>query len=169
MLRITRHRASWDVFASPRSLQATTEFAEACLLFPIPRRFLSWHFRTIMYNWRAISSGVNSGLVVNTTCTWDDSKPEPWTIPENLFSLRPVLHVRQMYLLHCPDAGAFKNWISQGLSAATTSGLASDLQNFLRSLVDNQGLDGGYCELDCQRLAGSSCMMRGVLRRLFHR
>jgi len=42
-------------------------------------------------------AGVNSGLVVNTTCTWDDSK--------------------QMYLLHCPDAGAFKNWISQGLSA----------------------------------------------------
>ena len=65
-----------------------------------------------------------------------------------------------MYLLHCPDAGAFKNWISQGLSAATTSGLASDLQNFLWSLVDNQGLGGGYCELDCQRLAGSSCMMR---------
>lgn len=42
-------------------------------------------------------AGVNSGLVVNTTCTWDESK--------------------QMFLLDCPDAGAYKNWISQGLSA----------------------------------------------------
>jgi len=42
-------------------------------------------------------AGVNSGLVVNTTCTWH---------PE-----------RQMFLLHCPDRGAFKNWISQGLVA----------------------------------------------------
>ncbi|CAJ1368013.1 unnamed protein product [Effrenium voratum] len=42
-------------------------------------------------------AGVNSGLVVNTTCTWDETK--------------------QMFLLHCPDEGAHKNWISQGLSA----------------------------------------------------
>eukprot|EP00435_Cladocopium_sp_Y103_P000994 s2262_g1.t1 len=45
--------------------------------------------------------GVNSGLVVNTTCTWDESK--------------------QMFLLDCPDAGAYKNWISQGLSAVMAS------------------------------------------------
>eukprot|EP00747_Dinoflagellata_sp_TGD_P189525 gnl/TRDRNA2_/TRDRNA2_49943_c0_seq1.p1 gnl/TRDRNA2_/TRDRNA2_49943_c0~~gnl/TRDRNA2_/TRDRNA2_49943_c0_seq1.p1 ORF type:complete len:482 (-),score=114.70 gnl/TRDRNA2_/TRDRNA2_49943_c0_seq1:78-1472(-) len=42
-------------------------------------------------------AGVNSGLVVNTTCTWD---------PE-----------RQMFRLHCPNTGARKNWISQGLVA----------------------------------------------------
>lgn len=42
-------------------------------------------------------AGVNSGLVVNTTCTWDEEK--------------------QMFLLDCPDEGAQKNWISQGLSA----------------------------------------------------
>mmetsp|Transcript_51922 Transcript_51922/g.116448 ORF Transcript_51922/g.116448 Transcript_51922/m.116448 type:complete len:464 (+) Transcript_51922:76-1467(+) len=42
-------------------------------------------------------AGVNSGLVVNTTAEWDDEK--------------------QMFLLDCPDAGAHKNWISQGLSA----------------------------------------------------
>lgn len=42
-------------------------------------------------------AGVNSGLVVNTTCTWDESK--------------------QMFLLDCPNDGAYKNWISQGLSA----------------------------------------------------
>jgi len=42
-------------------------------------------------------AGVNSGLVVNTTAVWDDSK--------------------QMFLVDCPDAGAHKNWISQGLTA----------------------------------------------------
>mmetsp|Transcript_48242 Transcript_48242/g.86987 ORF Transcript_48242/g.86987 Transcript_48242/m.86987 type:complete len:413 (+) Transcript_48242:100-1338(+) len=42
-------------------------------------------------------AGVNSGLVVNTTCSWDEN--------------------RQMYLLDTPDAGASKNWISQGLTA----------------------------------------------------
>lgn len=42
-------------------------------------------------------AGVNSGLVVNTTCTWDES--------------------RQLFLLDCPDEGATKNWISQGLTA----------------------------------------------------
>lgn len=42
-------------------------------------------------------AGVNSGLIVNTTCTWDDS--------------------RQMFLLDCPNDGAKKNWISQGLTA----------------------------------------------------
>eukprot|EP00405_Crypthecodinium_cohnii_P026373 CAMPEP_0206487252 /NCGR_PEP_ID=MMETSP0324_2-20121206/41512_1 /ASSEMBLY_ACC=CAM_ASM_000836 /TAXON_ID=2866 /ORGANISM="Crypthecodinium cohnii, Strain Seligo" /LENGTH=468 /DNA_ID=CAMNT_0053965661 /DNA_START=203 /DNA_END=1609 /DNA_ORIENTATION=- len=42
-------------------------------------------------------AGVNSGLVVNTTATWDESK--------------------QMFLLDCPDEGSAKNWISQGLTA----------------------------------------------------
>jgi len=42
-------------------------------------------------------AGVNSGLVVNTTCAWDDE--------------------RQMFLLDCPDEAASKNWISQGLTA----------------------------------------------------
>eukprot|EP00933_Yihiella_yeosuensis_P072293 TRINITY_DN8064_c1_g4_i4.p1 TRINITY_DN8064_c1_g4~~TRINITY_DN8064_c1_g4_i4.p1 ORF type:complete len:467 (+),score=85.99 TRINITY_DN8064_c1_g4_i4:180-1580(+) len=42
-------------------------------------------------------AGVNSGLIVNTTCTWDEGK--------------------QMYLLNCPDDGSEKNWISQGLTA----------------------------------------------------
>lgn len=42
-------------------------------------------------------AGVNSGLVVNTTCDWDPS--------------------RQMFLLNCPNKGSFKNWISQGLVA----------------------------------------------------
>lgn len=42
-------------------------------------------------------AGVNSGLVVNTTATWDEG--------------------RQEFLVHCPDQGARKNWISQGLTA----------------------------------------------------
>jgi len=42
-------------------------------------------------------AGVNSGLVVNTTCEWDEGK--------------------QMFLLDCPDEGSRKNWISQGLTA----------------------------------------------------
>lgn len=42
-------------------------------------------------------AGVNSGLIVNTTCSWDDQK--------------------QMFLLDCPDEGSQKNWISQGLTA----------------------------------------------------
>lgn len=42
-------------------------------------------------------AGVNSGLVVNTTCTWDND--------------------RKMFLLDCPDEGSKKNWISQGLTA----------------------------------------------------
>jgi len=44
-----------------------------------------------------VLAGVNSGLVVNTTCTWHPD--------------------RQMFLLHCPDKAAHKNWISQGLEA----------------------------------------------------
>jgi len=44
-----------------------------------------------------VFAGVNSGLVVNTVCTWHPDK--------------------QQFLLHCPDNGAFKNWISQGLVA----------------------------------------------------
>uniref|UniRef100_A0A7S2JLK2 Acyl-coenzyme A oxidase n=1 Tax=Zooxanthella nutricula TaxID=1333877 RepID=A0A7S2JLK2_9DINO len=44
-----------------------------------------------------VFAGVNSGLVVNTTATW---------VPE-----------KQMFSLSCPDKGAFKNWISQGLCA----------------------------------------------------
>jgi acyl-CoA oxidase len=42
-------------------------------------------------------AGVNSGLVVDTTATWDEG--------------------RQQFLLHCPDEGSRKNWISQGLTA----------------------------------------------------
>lgn len=42
-------------------------------------------------------AGVNSGLVVNTTCTWD-----PKT---------------ETFDLHCPNEDAYKNWISQGLTA----------------------------------------------------
>mmetsp|Transcript_31467 Transcript_31467/g.67577 ORF Transcript_31467/g.67577 Transcript_31467/m.67577 type:complete len:471 (-) Transcript_31467:1344-2756(-) len=42
-------------------------------------------------------AGVNSGLVVNTTATYD--------------------HERKEFVLQCPDRGAFKNWISQGLCA----------------------------------------------------
>lgn len=44
-----------------------------------------------------VLAGVNSGLVVNTTCTW---------VPE-----------KQMFCLNTPDKGANKNWISQGLYA----------------------------------------------------
>jgi acyl-CoA oxidase len=44
-----------------------------------------------------VFAGVNSGLVVNTTCTWHPDK--------------------QQFCLHCPDRGAYKNWISQGLVA----------------------------------------------------
>jgi len=44
-----------------------------------------------------VFAGVNSGMVVNTTCTWHPDK--------------------QQFLLHSPDKGAFKNWISQGLCA----------------------------------------------------
>lgn len=42
-------------------------------------------------------AGVNSGLIVNTTAEWNDEK--------------------QMFLVNCPDGGAEKNWISQGLTA----------------------------------------------------
>jgi len=42
-------------------------------------------------------AGVNSGLVVNTTMTWHPEK--------------------QQFLLHSPNEGAYKNWISQGLTA----------------------------------------------------
>jgi len=42
-------------------------------------------------------AGVNSGLIVDTTATWDEGK--------------------QMFLIDCPDEGAKKNWISQGLTA----------------------------------------------------
>lgn len=42
-------------------------------------------------------AGVNSGLVVNTTAVWDEKK--------------------QVFVLNCPDEGAKKNWISQGLTA----------------------------------------------------
>lgn len=41
--------------------------------------------------------GVQSGLVVNTTCKWDEDK--------------------QVFILHTPDGGAKKNWISQGYVA----------------------------------------------------
>lgn len=42
-------------------------------------------------------AGVNSGMIVNTTATWSPEK--------------------QMFLIQCPDRGAYKNWISQGLVA----------------------------------------------------
>ena len=42
-------------------------------------------------------AGVNSGLVVQTTATW---------VPE-----------RQVFVLHSPTEGSYKNWISQGLVA----------------------------------------------------
>lgn len=42
-------------------------------------------------------AGVNSGLVVNTIATWDKQQ--------------------QCFILHSPDEGAYKNWISQGLMA----------------------------------------------------
>jgi acyl-CoA oxidase len=44
-----------------------------------------------------VFAGVNSGLVVNTTAVWDETKGQ--------------------FLLDCPDEGAKKNWISQGLTA----------------------------------------------------
>lgn len=44
-----------------------------------------------------VFAGVNSGMIVNTTCTWDPD--------------------RKMFLLHSPDQGSYKNWISQGLTA----------------------------------------------------
>jgi len=44
-----------------------------------------------------VFAGVNSGLVVNTTAVWDEA--------------------RGQFLLDCPDDGAKKNWISQGLTA----------------------------------------------------
>mmetsp|Transcript_80970 Transcript_80970/g.223938 ORF Transcript_80970/g.223938 Transcript_80970/m.223938 type:complete len:484 (-) Transcript_80970:139-1590(-) len=44
-----------------------------------------------------VFAGVNSGLVVNTICTWHPD--------------------RQMFLLNCPSRDAHKNWISQGLVA----------------------------------------------------
>ena len=42
-------------------------------------------------------AGVNSGLVVNTTATWDPASRE--------------------FVIHSPNEGACKNWISQGLTA----------------------------------------------------
>jgi acyl-CoA oxidase len=45
-------------------------------------------------------AGVNSGLVVNTTATWDPAA--------------------QGFILHTPNEGARKNWISQGLVADKT-------------------------------------------------
>jgi len=44
-----------------------------------------------------IRAGVNSGLVVETTATWDS--------------------VKKQFVLHTPNDGARKNWISQGLAA----------------------------------------------------
>eukprot|EP00670_Eutreptiella_braarudii_P008479 CAMPEP_0174307080 /NCGR_PEP_ID=MMETSP0810-20121108/887_1 /TAXON_ID=73025 ORGANISM="Eutreptiella gymnastica-like, Strain CCMP1594" /NCGR_SAMPLE_ID=MMETSP0810 /ASSEMBLY_ACC=CAM_ASM_000659 /LENGTH=478 /DNA_ID=CAMNT_0015414025 /DNA_START=145 /DNA_END=1581 /DNA_ORIENTATION=- len=45
-------------------------------------------------------AGVNSGLIVNTIATWDEHS--------------------QTFELNCPDRGAQKNWISQGLVADKT-------------------------------------------------
>jgi len=44
-----------------------------------------------------VFAGVNSGLIVQTTAVYDESKGQ--------------------FLLDCPEEGAKKNWISQGLSA----------------------------------------------------
>eukprot|EP00435_Cladocopium_sp_Y103_P065956 s1398_g28.t1 len=80
--------------------------------------------------------GVNSGLVVNTTCTWDESK--------------------QMFLLDCPDAGAYKNWISQGLSADLAVVIANLIvkgkpkgpHGFLMKLRENGQLVSGVTAKD---------------------
>ena len=50
-------------------------------------------------------AGVNSGLVVNTTCTWD-----PKT---------------ETFDLHCPNEDAYKNWISQGMTADVAVAVAT--------------------------------------------
>lgn len=42
-------------------------------------------------------TGVNSGLIVGTTATWDEKEQE--------------------FVVNCPDDGAIKNWISQGMTA----------------------------------------------------
>jgi len=54
-------------------------------------------------------AGVNSGLVVNTTATW---------VPE-----------KQMFKLHSPDEGSYKNWISQGLTAEKCAVIANLIVN----------------------------------------
>ena len=49
-------------------------------------------------------AGVNSGLVVQTTATWDKAK--------------------QAFILHSPTEGSHKNWISQGLTAEKAAVIA---------------------------------------------
>ncbi|KAI9003497.1 acyl-CoA dehydrogenase/oxidase [Hyaloraphidium curvatum] len=72
-------------------------------------------------------AGVNSGLVVNTTATW---------LPE-----------KQCFVLHCPDDGAVKNWISQALTS-TKAAVVADLRVAGKSygphafLVDLRNKDG---------------------------
>jgi acyl-CoA oxidase len=52
-------------------------------------------------------TGVNSGLVVNTTATW---------VPE-----------KQCFVIHSPNEGSVKNWISQGYTADKAA-LIADLR-----------------------------------------
>lgn len=76
-------------------------------------------------------AGVNSGMVVNTTATWDEGN--------------------QMYCVDCPGEGAKKNWISQGLTAdfavviATliVKGKSKGPHGFIMRL---RGEDGELCE-----------------------
>lgn len=49
------------------------------------------------FNLTEVYAGVNSGLIVQTTATWNEEK--------------------QQFLIESPDEGAKKNWISQGLTA----------------------------------------------------
>jgi acyl-CoA oxidase len=79
-----------------------------------------------------VFAGVNSGLVVNTTAVWDEG--------------------RSQFLIDCPDHGARKNWISQGLTADVAvvvanlfvKGKACGPHGFLMDLRDSSGklMDG---------------------------
>ena len=72
-------------------------------------------------------AGVNSGLVVNTTATW---------VPE-----------AQRFVLHSPNEGAYKNWISQGFHAdfcaviadLRVAGKSHGPHAFLMALRDESG------------------------------
>lgn len=71
-------------------------------------------------------AGVNSGLVVGTTCTW---------VPE-----------KQKFVLNCPNDGAEKNWISQGLTASRAVVIAN-----LIVKDRNHGPHGFLIDLDKHR------------------
>lgn len=70
------------------------------VFFVVPKSFLplvSAHPKVGCFGLTEAFAGVNSGMIVNTTATWSPEK--------------------QMFLIQCPDRGAYKNWISQGLVA----------------------------------------------------